>query len=419
MKPNSEKLFQQVRLLDPFSNTDKVTDVLVVDNQIVAIDSKISSISENTKIIAPQGLILAPGLVDLYSSTGEPGYEERETCASLIQAAIAGGFTRVAILPSTIPVVDNPATLSLLQQKLSSNQVKFYFWGALTQDLAGEKLTELSDLQKAGVIGFTDNQPHQNFNLLRRLLEYSQPFNLPIALIPVDLKLQGNGVIREGKFSVQFGLPGNPAISESVAIASIIELVRSIKTPVHLMRISTARGVELIKQAKENNLPISASCSWMHLLLNTEAIGSYNPNVHLQPPLGNENDRLALIEGVKEGVIDAIAIDHTPYTYEEKTVAFSCAPSGVIGLELALPLLWENLVEQNILSALQLWKALSLNALKCLKQPPIKINEEQTSEFILFNPNQTWDVIPANLQSIAYNTPWLGKQIKGKIYLKE
>lgn len=417
MKPNSAKLFQQVRLLDPLSNTDRIADVLISDRQIAAIDSHLPLSSEKIEIINGQGSILAPGLVDLYSSSGAPGHEERETFASLTKAAIAGGFTRVAILPSTRPVIDNPATLALLQQKLSSNQVKFYFWGALTQDLQGQQLSELAELATAGVIGFTDNQAHNNLNLLRRLLEYSQPFNLPVALVPVDLKLQGNGVMREGDISIKLGLEGDPAISETAAIASILELVATTKTSVHLMRISTARGVELIKQAKERDLPITASTSWMHLLLNAEAIASYDPNLRLTPPLGNVEDRLALIEGVKQGVIDAIAVDHTPYTYEEKTVPFGQAPPGVIGLELTLPLLWQNLVEKSILSGLQLWKALSLNPLVCLKKEPINANIGQPCELILFDPHQIWQVTPPHLQSIAYNTPWLGKQIKGKVYL--
>jgi dihydroorotase len=313
---NSQRVYQQIRLLDPLSSTDIITDVLIIDNKIEAIESKISSISEKIEVIDGEGLILAPGLVDLYSHSAEPGYEERETFVSLTEAAMAGGFTRIAILPNTVPVIDNPATLALLQSKINSPKLQFYFWGSLTQNLEGKKISELADLVNSGVIGFTDNKSHGNLNLIRRLLEYAQPFNLPIGLIPCDLQLRGNGVVREGDMSIKLGLLGDPTLSETVAIASIIELVAETKTPVHLMRISTARGVELIKQAKERDLPITASCTWMHLLFNTEAIASYDSNYRLEPPLGSENDRLALIEGIKEGVIDAIAIDHTAYTYE-------------------------------------------------------------------------------------------------------
>ena len=422
MKPNSVQLFQQVRVLDPLSNTDEIADVLISEGRITARDAHLTWAPEETEIIDARGLILAPGLVDLYSHSGEPGREDRETLTSLAGAALAGGFTRGAILPNTVPVLDNPATLSLLQEKLlpeklASKSPHFYFWGALTQDQQGKQIAELAELAKAGVIGFTDNQPLNNLNLLRRLLEYCQPFNLPIGLVPTDIKLQGNGVMREGEASLKLGLPGNPAVAETAAIASIIELVAATKTSVHLMRVSTARGLELIKQAKERELPITASTTWMHLLLNTEAIASYDPNLRLEPPLGSETDRLALIEAVKQGVIDAIAVDHTPYTYEEKTVAFAQAPPGAMGLELALTLLWQNLVEKGLLSALQLWQLLSLNPLLCLQQKPISCNVGETAELVLFNPHHPWKVTPNNLKSLAHNTPWFEQEIDGKIVL--
>jgi dihydroorotase len=418
VKPNSVQLFQQVRVLDPLSNTDEIADVLICEGKIAAREAHLTSVPETTDIIDAQGLILAPGLVDLYSHSGEPGHEQRETLSSLASAASAGGFTRVAILPNTVPVIDNPATVTLLQQKLASNSPHFYFWGALTQDLAGKQMAELADLATAGVVGLTDNRPLNNLNLLRRLLEYSQPLNLPIALVPTDIKLQGNGVMREGETSIKLGLPGNPALAESAAMASIIELAATTQTPVHLMRVSTARGVELIKQAKERELPLSASTTWMHLLLNTEAIGSYEPNLRLEPPLGRESDRLALIEAVRQGIIDAIAVDHSPYTYEEKTLAFAEAPPGAIGLELALPLLWQNLVDTGLLSALQLWQLLSVNPLLCLQQKPLSCKVGETAELVLFNPELTWQVTPHNLKSLAHNTPWLEREIKGKILLK-
>jgi dihydroorotase len=419
VKPISDKLIQQVRVLDPVSDTDQTTDVLITNGNITTIAPSLQPISPTTEVINGQGLILAPGLVDLYSHSGEPGYENRETFLSLTQAALAGGFTRIAILPDTIPVIDNPATLALLQDKLPKNytSLKLLFWGSLTQGLQGEKLAEIADLAQSGVIGFTDNKPRNNLNLLRRFLEYSQPFNLPIGLVATDLKLKGNGVMREGRTSINLGLPANPSLSETTAIAAILELLTITKTPVHLMRISTARGVELIKQAKEKNLPITASTTWMHLLLNTEAIASYNPNLKIEPPLGTEEDRLALIQGIKDGVIDAIAIDHTPLTYEEKTVGFGEAPPGVIGLEIALPLLWQNLVEKDLLSGLKLWRALSTNPLKIIQQKPISCQVGEKAELVLFDPNYQWIIKPSNLKSLSYNTPWLGEEIKGKIII--
>jgi dihydroorotase len=221
--------------------------------------------------------------------------------------------------------------------------------------------------------------------------------------------------MREGETSIRFGLPGDPAISETTALATILEIVGEINTPVHLMRISTRRGVELIREAKMRGLPITASVTWLHLLLNTGSIASYHPSLHLAPPLGNESDRKALIAAIKEGIIDAIAIDHRPYTYEEKTVSFAEAPPGAIGLELALPLLWEKLVITGQLSALQLWQALSLNPCHCLQQKPASLTPGNPAEAILFHPQTSWKVTANNLQSLSHNTFWLNQTITGKV----
>jgi dihydroorotase len=421
---NKRQFFQQIRILDPVSGIDQVGDVLLDQGMIIEIsDHEVAQsdpiISDHGQVdvIDGTGLILAPGLVDLYSSSGEPGYEERETVKSLTQASQVGGFTRVAILPNTNPVIDNPSIVSWIKAKTSNSKTKFYIWGGLTQNLEGVTIAELAELAEAGVIGFTDNRPHGNLQLLRKLLEYSQPFNLPVALVPTNIQLRGNGVIRESHTSIRLGLVGNPEIAETVAIASILEIVSLTKTPVHLMRISTARGVQLIKQAKENNLPVTASVNWHHLLLNTEIVASYNPNLRLEPPLGTEIDRLALIQAVKDNIIDAIAVDHSPYTYEEKTVAFAQAPAGAIGLELALPLLWQNLVITGELSPLELWSSLSVNPLQCLNKEPIKLQVGQPAELILFSPQQSWQVTPFQLKSLSSNTYWLDKQLKGKILL--
>ena len=406
------QLLQQVRILDPVSQTEEIADVLIQNNQISKIASKISDYPSHTQVRDAHGLVLAPGLVDLYSHSGEPGNEDRENLASLRNAALAGGFTRVAILPDTQPPLDTPASLRGLQ---SASPSSFYLWGCLTQEGKGETMTELGELASAGIVGFSDGIPLSNLGLLRRVLEYVQPLRKPVALAVCDRALSENGVMREGKLSLQTGLPGDPAFSETTALAAILELVAAISTPVHIMRVSTARGVELIAEAKARGVPITASTTWMHLLLNTSAITTYDPNLNLNPPLGDRGDQTALIEGVKSGVIDAIAVDHTPYTYEEKTVAFAEAPPGMIGLELALPLLWQTFVETGEWTALELWNALSVSPQHCLKQPPLRCAVGEPTEAILFNPKKTWTVGKSNLQSLSTNTPWLGKQITGQV----
>ncbi|MEH1824255.1 MAG: dihydroorotase [Nostoc sp.] len=427
------ELLQKVRVIDPVSEIDELFDVLITDGYIKAVASHISDISSDTKIRDCQGLVLGPGLVDLYSHSGEPGFEERETLSSFLQAAAAGGFTRVSILPDTYPVIDNPALVAQLQQKKAEEQrgrgaegnlspllpcspaPLLHIWGAITLDVAGKQMTELADLAAAGVVGFTDGKPLENLALVRGVLEYLQPLGKPVAFWPSDRQLTANGVMREGPDALRFGLPPIPASAETTAIAAMLELVAAIGTPVHIMRVSTARSVELIASAKAAGLPITASTTWMHLLLDTKAVKSYHTSLHLDPPLGNSRDVVALRAGVRAGVIDAIAIDHTPYSYEEKVQAFAEAPAGAIGLELALPLLWQYLVETEEFTALELWRALSASPAECLGQKVSAILPHQPAELTLFNPQQTWKVERKSLYTLSQNTPWLGQQLKGHV----
>lgn len=412
----TSELLQQVRVVDPVSGTDKLADVLIVNGVIEAVQEKISDWPDETQTRDCRGLVLGPGLVDLYSHSGEPGFEERETLASLVAAAAAGGFTRLNILPDTMPPLDDPSGLARLQSKRAGGgDVELYFWGALTLGVQGQQMTELAELAAAGVVGFADGQPLGNLALLRRLLEYLGPLGKPVALWPCDRQLMGNGAMREGHYSVRFGLSGNPALSETAALASMLEIVAATGTPVHIMRVSTARSVELIQDAKALGCPITASTSWMHLLLDTKAVGNYDSSLRLEPPLGNPADLVALRQGLRLGVLDAIAIDHTPYTYEEKTVAFAEAPPGAIGLELALPLLWQNLVETGVWSALELWRCLSSRPAECLQQVPSAIAPGKLAEIVLFSPQQTWTVERQSLHTRSTNTPWLGQQLVGRV----
>ncbi len=414
----TSELLQQVRIIDPVSGIDQITNVLLVDGLIKLVADIIENVPENTSIRDCRDLVLGLGLVDLYSHCGEPGFEERETVSSLLQAAAAGGFTRVSILPDTSPPIDNLGVITQLQNSTSYKNGSLPFlniWGAITLDVAGKQMTELAELAASGVVGFADGQALENLGLLRRVLEYLQPLGKPVALYCCDRQLMANGVMREGTDAIRLGLHAIPASAETSAIAALLELVAAIGTPVHIMRVSTSRSVELIASAKAKNLPVTASTTWMHLLLDTKTIKSYNSNLRLEPPLGNPDDVAALRVGVRTGVIDAIAIDHTPYTYEEKTVAFAEAPPGAIGLELALPLLWQYLVETGEFTALELWQALSSRPAECLKQKLSAIAPNQKAELTLFDPKQSWKLEEKNLLTLSHNTPWLGQQLTGKV----
>ena len=268
--------------------------------------------------------------MDLYSHSSEPGHEARETLSDLAQSASAGGFTQVGILPDTIPAIANESALTAIRQK--SNYLKnsqknsqkclpeLNFWGA-AYDYSNQQMTELGEL-KSGTMGFVSQHNFGSLNALRQILEYLQPWQKPLAIALQQNELAGDGVVREGEMSIRYGILGNPGFSEAAIIAAVLEIVAEIPSPVHIMRVSTKRGVDLIADAKAKDLPVTASTSWMHLLNHSDAVSSYDPNLRLEPPLGSQQDRGALIDGVQQGIIEAIAIDHQAYTYEEKNRGF-------------------------------------------------------------------------------------------------
>lgn len=414
------ELLQQVRIIDPAQQSERVADVLIIEGKIQDICERITDYPPQTSIINQSGLVLGTGLVDLYSHSSEPGNEARETLSELAHAAAAGGFTQVGILPDTIPSISNQSVLAAVKQKsgylnMSSPESlpQLHFWGA-AYNSSNQQMTELGEL-KLGIIGFTSHHNFSDLNALRQILEYVQPWQKPIAIALHQNELAGDGVVREGEMSIRYGVSGNPGFSEAAMIAAVLEIVTEIPTNVHIMRVSTRRGVELIADAKARGIPVTASTSWMHLLEHSDAVANYDVNLRLEPPLGNPQDQAALIDGVKQGIIDAIAIDHQAYTYEEKTVAFALAPPGVVGLELALPLLWQRFVESGEWTALELWQALSSRPRQCVQQSPLAIAPEQAADLVLFDPAQKWTVNQDNLQSPAANTPWYNQEITGKV----
>lgn len=408
------QLFQQVRILDPIAQTERVGDVLVSDRGSMELVTQMTTIPERVETCAGHQLICGTGLVDLYSHSGTPGHEQRDSLATLLMAARAGGFACVNILPDTLPALDCLSSIISLDRDYQQvaagidNCPQLGYWGALTLDVAGKSMSELAELNTIAIAGWADGRAIANPVLLYNLLTYLKPYTKPIALYACDRELRGNGLARAGVAALRYGLPADPACSETAALAATLELIAEIGTPTHLMRISTRRGVELIAAAKQRGVPVTASTTWLHLIANTSDLGTYDPNLKLDPPLGTAIDQIALIEGIKSGVLDAIAIDRSPYTYEEKTVAFGEAPPGALGLELALPILWHNLVVTDKLSAIELWRALSVNPAHCLNQP-------LSHRLILFDPHQLWQVSTANLRSLSHNTFWLGREIQGQV----
>ena len=420
MKGKSTVLLQQIRVIDPVEERDYVADVFINGDRIETIAAKITNYPNDTQVIEGKNLVLGTGLVDLYSHSGEPGYEARETLYSLAASGAAGGFIEIAVLPDTVPPINNLETIAALQQKadrLATDNVQplsqLNFWVNLALDRESRQMSELAQLSDRA-IGFTQKLNFKNLSLFKQALEYLQPLQKPIAIDIADNQLTNNGVVREGIQSIRYGLIGNPDYAEAAAIAAVLEIIASIKTPVHIMNVSTAKGVELIANAKQKGIPITASTTWMHLLFSTEDQSSYNPNLRLEPPLGNPQDLKTLQQGIQTGIIDIIAIAHKAYTYEEKTVPFGLTPPGAIGLQLALPLLWQKLVTTQIVSPIQLWKALSWQPLSYLQKPAISI-KESTAKLVLFDTQKSWLVDADSICSLSANTFWWNQEITGQI----
>jgi dihydroorotase len=409
----TQLLFRQVRYLDPAKEIDRVTDALVTNGILTELRDDLQDCPAEAIERDGHHKILAPGLVDLYSHSGEPGREAEETMLSLLTSAAAGGFVRLNILPNTLPAIDNSAIVAKMQSLYQAAQSQLTYapalqvWGALTHKVQGESMSDLQDLAGSGIVGFADGGPIDNLQLLQRLLEYLQPYQKPIMLWPLDRQLAGGGVARMGSAALRLGLVGNPVCSETAALSAILELVAELRVPVHIMRLSTTRGVELVAAARQRGLPVTASVTWLHLLGSTAILEGYDTSWRLDPPLGNEVDRLALVAGVKAGVIGAIAVDHAAHSYEDKKVGFGEAPVGAIGLELALPVLWEQLVVPGHLTALELWHGLSCGAAACC-------GADAPQALVLFDPTVKWLANSQNLRSKSTNTPWFEKVISGK-----
>ncbi len=415
-------LLQRIRLLDPTQNLDQITDVYLKNGSIQALGSSLSSLDRpsNTQQHRAESWILAPGLVDLYAHSGEPGYEQRQTLSSLAQSALMGGYARVGLLPTTDPPLDSIEALRAFQSKSQGIQPcpQWLPLAALTRygnTNLNSTLTELGELAQSEIAGFCHDRPLPSLLLIQRILEYLQPMDKPLLLWPWDPTQVGDGLIYEGDVSLRLGLQGMPVTAETSRVASLIELVRRTPTPVHLMRISCARSLDLIAQAQSDGLPITASVTWNHLLLCDQAIQlhAYHPALRLDPPLGSEANRQALIEGLKAGILSAIATDHQAFTFEEKSLPFGDAPPGAMGLELALPLLWQNL--STTLSPLTLWGSLTQGPLNCLRQSLDPILPGSHPSLVIFDPQSRWTVNAETIGSQSHSTPWWGQTLAGKV----
>ncbi|MFO1380538.1 MAG: dihydroorotase [Chitinivorax sp.] len=403
------------RLIDPATGLDRVADLFIANGRIIAIGAAPEDFYVEQAIDAT-GLIVAPGLVDLSARLREPGFEYKATLESEMQAAVAGGVTSLACPPDTDPPLDEPGLVEMLKHRARQlNQANVYPIGALTQQLQGKRLTEMAELHDAGCVAFSQvDIPFENNLALLRSLQYAATFGFPVWLRPRDHGLVAGGVAHDGEVATRMGLSGIPVIAETVALATMLLLVKATGARVHFCRISSASGLEMVRDAKRQGLPVSCDVSINHIHLTDLDIGYFDAHYHLVPPLRSHRDRDAIRAALLDGTIDAICSDHTPVDDDGKLLPFAESEPGATGLELLLPLTlkWAEEAGLPLPQALQ---KITSDAARVLNVVAGKLEIGAPADLCLFDPAAEWRVEPKQLKSQGKNTPFAGMQMRGKV----
>jgi len=405
------------RLIDPANNIDRVADLFVVDGKVAAIGDAPAGFTADETIDATN-LVVAPGLVDLSARLREPGYEYKATLESEMRAAVQGGVTSLVCPPDTDPVLDEPGLVEMLKHRARNlDLAHVHPLGALTMGLKGEALTEMAELTEAGCIGFAQAEvPILDTNVLLRALQYAKTFGYTVWLRPQDAHIGRGGVAHSGPLASRLGLSGVPVMAETIALHTIFELVRSTGARVHLCRISSSAGLELIRAAKKEGLPVSCDVGVHHLHMTDADIGFFDSNARLTPPLRSGRDRDAITAGLLDGTIDAVCSDHTPVDDDEKLLPFAEASPGATGLELLLSLTLKWAQEQRGQDALP--RALALITSSAARTAGLdagSLGVGAQADIVVFDPDARWKVEGAALASQGKHTPFLGYELSGQV----
>jgi dihydroorotase len=399
------------RVVDPASGRDAVGDVWVVDGKISEGKGE-----KADRVIEAKGLVVSPGFIDLSARLREPGQEHKATLESEMDAAVAGGVTSLACPPDTDPPLDEPGLVDMLRRRAKSlARARVYPVGALTLKLEGTALTEMAQLAEAGCVAFSQaNVPIADTQVLWRALQYAATFGFPVWLRAEDLWLAKGGVAHDGEVATRLGLPAIPAFAETIALCTLLELVRATGARVHVCRLSSAGAVELMRQAKAQKLPVTCDVAIHHVHLCDMDLGYFDSHCRLEPPLRSQRDRDALAQGLADGVIDCLCSDHTPVDEDGKHMPFAEAEPGATGLELLLPLALKWGAARNLALGPTLARITSEPA-RILRVASGRLSAGAPGDVAIFDPQGSLRVVPETLKSQGKNTPFAGYELAGRV----
>jgi len=416
-KTMNRLLITGAHVVDPSQGMDQVFSILIEDGKIKQIAENISG-ADDGEVIDGSGLHLFPGLVDIHTHLREPGREDKETIATGTRAAAAGGFTSVCPIPNTNPVIDSQTGLKfVLARAESEGVVNVYPFASVTKGQNGEEIVEFGDLVHNGAKGFTDDgRPVMNNEIMRRALEYSAMFNVPVLDHCEDSHMAHGGCIHEGDVSARLGLKGIPGVAESVQVARDVELAAFTGGHIHIMHVSKKESIEHIRHGKARGIKVTAEVTPHHLTLTDESVANFDTRAKVNPPMGAEEDRVALLEALLDGTIDCIATDHAPHTDIEKDMPINECPFGMIGLETAFPLLYTRLVKTGIMTLPFLIERMTAVPARIIHVDPRgTLAVGAPADITLVNLDEEFEVTREFFHSKSKNSPFIGTRFFGRV----
>jgi dihydroorotase len=404
------------RVVDPVNGIDDLRDVLIVEGRIARVDRGLAA-EPGDEVIECDGMVVAPGFVDMHVHLREPGREDKETIQTGGQAAAAGGFTSLACMPNTQPVNDDQSVTEFITaQARRKSPVRVYPIGAITKGLKGEELSEIGELVRLGCVGISDDGlPVASGFIMRKALEYARMFDVPVINHAQDLSLSDGGVMNEGFYSTVLGLRGMSAVAEETMIFRDILLTGLTHGRLHVPHISTARSLDLVREARARGIDVTCEVTPHHFSLTDESVCGYDTNTKMNPPLRSEEDRAAIVAAIKDGTIDAVASDHAPHCQEEKEVEYDVAPFGVVGLETSVLLGLDRLVGAGHINMKRFVELYATQPARILKLPAGTLSPGAAGDITILSATRETTVDPSTFRSKSRNTPFAGWKLKGAV----